>query len=430
MRPEDPSAETYLDARARLGIKFGLETMRALVGELGHPQRSFTALTVAGTNGKGSVAAYVDAVLRAGGLAVGRYTSPHLVRVHERITALGREIDGADLEEAVGAVRRAAEALVAAGTLRDHPTYFEALTAAAFEHFRRKGVQVAVLEVGLGGRLDATNVCDPVASAIVSLDFDHQVYLGTSLAAIAREKAGVLRAGRATVLGPMAREAREAIAAQAAAVGARLVDAEDGARLQDGAGGVDMRTPLGLYRGLRPLPGAHQRTNLLVAVRLLEEARAAGVQVDLGGVADGVAATRWPGRLQHVAGDPPVLLDGAHNAAGARALASHLRGRGAVVLLFGAMADKDVEEMAGALFPLARSVVLTRVDMERAASPDELARRAGEHARDALREADIARAFDRARALARPDATVVVAGSLYLVGSVAARLQAEGVAVL
>jgi dihydrofolate synthase/folylpolyglutamate synthase len=430
MRPDEPSAESYLDARARLGIKFGLETMRALVEVLGQPQRAFTALTVAGTNGKGSVAAYADAVLRAGGVAAGRYTSPHLVRVHERITAHGREIDAAGLDAAVGAVRRAAERLVAAGTLRDHPTYFEALTAAAFEHFRRQRVPVAVLEVGLGGRLDATNVCDPAASAIVSLDFDHQAYLGASLAAIAGEKAGVLRPGRATVLGPMAPEARAAIAAQAAAVGARLVDAEEGGHVEDAPGGVDVRTPGGLYRGLRPLPGEHQRANLLVALRLLEEARAAGVPVDLDAVPRGVGATHWPGRLQRVDGDPPVLLDGAHNAAGARALARHLRGRGPLVLLFGAMADKDVEEMAGALFPLARSVVLTRVDMERAASPDELAARAGDHARGAVRESDIARAFSLARALARPDATLVVAGSLYLVGAVVALLEAEGTSVL
>jgi dihydrofolate synthase/folylpolyglutamate synthase len=423
-------AEAYLAARARLGIKFGLETMRALVEELGQPQRSFTALTIAGTNGKGSVAAYVDAVLRASGVASGRYTSPHLVRLHERITAGGREIGARELQRAVGAVREASERLVARGVLDDHPTYFEVLTAAAFDHYRRMEVSVAVLEVGLGGRLDATNVCDPVASAIVSLDFDHQVHLGTTLAAIAQEKAGVLRPGRVTVLGPMAAEARTSIARQADSVGARLLEATEGATVTEGPGGVDLRTPHGFYRGLRPLAGAHQRTNVLVAVRLLEAAREAGLPVDLGALPDGIAATRWPGRLQHVEGDPPLLLDGAHNAAGARALAEYLRGRGEVVLLFGAMSDKDIAEMAGAVFPLARAVVLTRVDMERAADPEELARRAGPVAESAEREPDIPRALARARTLARPGATVVVAGSLYLVGGVLALLQAEGAAVL
>jgi dihydrofolate synthase/folylpolyglutamate synthase len=428
--PPRTPAEEYLAARARLGIKFGLETMHALVAALDHPEHSFSALTVAGTNGKGSVAAYLDAALRAGGVDTGRYTSPHLVSVQERITARGREIDASELEAAVAAVREAAEGLITRGVLRDHPTYFEALTAAAFEHFRRCRLSVGVLEVGLGGRLDATNVCDPIVSAIVSLDFDHQAHLGSSLAAIALEKAGVLRPGRVTVVGPMAAEAREAIMRQAARVGARLVEAQEGTALVDRADGLEMRTPDGMYRGLRPLPGVHQRTNLLVAVRVLEAARQAGMAVDLAAVPEGIAATRWPGRLQHVPGDPPLLLDGAHNAAGARALADYLRGRGDVVLLFGAMADKDITEMAGALFPLARRVVLTRVDMERAAEPDDLARRAGALATAAVHEPDIPRALARARELARPGATVVVAGSLYLVGAVLALLQAEGSPVL
>ena len=426
MSSPDTPAEAYLAARARLGIKFGLETMRALLDALGRPERAFAALTVAGTNGKGSVAAYVDAALRASGIPCGRYTSPHLVRVHERIATAGRAIAAGDLERAVGAVRAAAERLVADGVLLDHATYFETLTAAALEHFRRSGVRAAVLEVGLGGRLDATNTCDPLASAIVSVDYDHQEFLGDTLGAIAHEKAGVLRPSRATVLGPMPAEARAAIAQDAGTAGARLVEAMDGVSVEIAGERVHVTTPAARYRGLRPLPGAHQRANLIVALRLIECAREAGLPVDLAAVPDGIAATRWPGRLQHVAGDPPLLLDGAHNAAGARALADYVRGRGEIVLLFGAMADKDVAAMTEALFPLARAVVLTRVEMERAASPDELARRAGGRAAGAVREPDIGAALQRARALARPDATVVVAGSLYLVGAVLGRLAAEG----
>jgi dihydrofolate synthase/folylpolyglutamate synthase len=214
-------AGTYLAARTRFGIKFGLGTMRALLAEMGHPERCFPTLLVAGTNGKGSVVAYVDAVLRASGLHTGRYTSPHLVRLNERIVVGGREITDHALETAVARVRGAAERLVRAGRMRQHPTFFEALTAAAFEHFRQVAVDVAVLEVGMGGRLDATNVAEPLASAIVSIDFDHQAYLGTTLAAIAREKAGVLRRGRTTVVGPMPREARRAIATRARATLAR-----------------------------------------------------------------------------------------------------------------------------------------------------------------------------------------------------------------
>ncbi len=407
---------SYLESLVHFGVKFGLETMRGLCESLGHPERAYPTLLVAGTNGKGSVAAYVDHALRATGLRTGRYTSPHLVRVHERIVAVGEEIGEAALASVLERVR-------AAGST---PTYFEALTAAAFEHFRDAAVDVAILEVGMGGRLDATNVAEPIASAIVSIDFDHEAYLGSTLAAIAREKAGVLRRGRETVIGPMAAEARDAIASDAASIGARLVDAMDGVRVEPRGEALDVTTPAATYRGLRPLPGAHQHVNLVVALRLLECARDAGLAVDLSAVPDGIAATSWPGRLQHVPGDPPLLLDGAHNAAGARALAEYLRGRGEVVLLFGAMADKDVEAMAEALFPLARAVVLTRVGMERAASPEELARRAGPRAADAIREPDIGAALEFARAQARPGATVVVAGSLYLVGAVLGRLGQEG----
>jgi dihydrofolate synthase/folylpolyglutamate synthase len=285
-------------------------------------------------------------------------------------------------------------------------------------------VDVAVLEVGLGGRLDATNVVDPVASAIVSIAFAHEVYLGRTLAAIAGEKAGVLRAGRPTVVGPLPEEARRAVRARAREIGARLVEARRGARVT-GEGPIDLRTPARRYAGLRPLPGAHQRDNLLVAVRLLEEAKREGLPVDLRKLPAAVARTRWPGRLERVPGDPPLLLDGAHNPAGARALAAHLAAGPPFVLLFAAMADKDVPGLARELFPPAAEVVLTRPRISRAATPDELARRSGRLGERARREPSVARALRLARRLARargPDTVVVIAGSLYLVGAVKALL--------
>jgi dihydrofolate synthase/folylpolyglutamate synthase len=434
--PAHRVAGLYLARRVRFGIKFGLETMRTLVAEMGHPERACPSLLIAGTNGKGSVAAYCDAALRASGLRTGRYTSPHLVRVNERITVDGRAITDRDLGHAVRAVRDAAERLVRRGRLEAHPTFFEVLTAAAFAHFRRRRVDVAVLEVGLGGRLDATNVADPVASAIVSVDFDHEVYLGRTLAAIAGEKAGVMRAGRPTVVGPLAAEARRAVLARARESGARVVEARRGARVararrarlpsNDDAGSFDLRTPTAFYAGLRPLPGAHQRDNLLVAIRLLEEARRKGLPVDLRAVPGAVARTRWPGRLEGVPGRPPLVLDGAHNPAGARALAAHLDGGPPFVLVFGAMADKDVRGLARELFPPAREIVLTRPRISRAAAPEELARRAGRLAARARREPSVARALALARRLARgdgPRTVVVVAGSLYLVGAVKALLE-------
>ena len=237
-----------------------------------------------------------------------------------------------------------------------------------------------------------------------------------------------MRGGRTTVLGPLAPQARRALDARARASGARLVDARRGTALRAGAGGLEVSTARGRYRGLRPLPGAHQHDNLVVALRLIEEAKAAGLPVNLRRVAAGIAATRWPGRLQWIAGRPPLLLDGAHNPAGARALAAYLRGRPPFVLLFGVMADKDVPALARRLFPLAAEVVLTRPRVGRAMSPATIARRAGRHARGARRVADpraaLALACRRARALA-PAAPVVVAGSLYLVGEVLALLHGE-----
>lgn len=427
--PAHRVAGLYLAQRVQFGVKFGLDTMRALVSEMGHPERAYPSLLIAGTNGKGSVAAYCDAALRASGLRVGRYTSPHLVHVRERITLDGRAIGERDFARAVRLVRDAAQRLVARGVLEAHPTFFEVLTAAAFERFREARVDVAVLEVGMGGRLDATNVAEPLASAIVSVDLDHQVYLGRTLAAIAGEKAGVMRAGRACVVGPLADAARGVLRSLARARGARLVEASRGVRLTPappaaGARGptaLTIATPRARYLGLRPLPGAHQRDNLLVAIRLLEEAKRAGLPVDLARVAEAVGTTRWPGRLQRLPGRPTLVLDGAHNPAGARALAAHLEGGPPHVLLFAAMADKDVRGLARALFPPACAVVLTTPRVSRAATPEALARRAGRLARGARREPGVARALALARRLARahgPRTEVVVAGSLYLVGAV------------
>jgi dihydrofolate synthase / folylpolyglutamate synthase len=410
----------YLDARARFGMKFGLETMRALMEALGHPEGAWPSLLVAGTNGKGSVVAVVDQALRDSGLSVGRYTSPHLVRLHERIVVDGREIAAGPLERAVLRVRDAAEALVRAGRIPAHPTHFEVVTAAAFLHFAARRVDVAVLEVGLGGRLDATNVCDPVASAIVTIARDHEAQLGRRLPAIAQEKAGVLRRGRTCVLGVLPPSARRAIGEAARRTGAHLRDAAPAGSALETEAGLTVRTAARVYRDLRPLPGAHQVGNLCVALALLEEAAAAGVGVRWSRVPGAVARTRWPGRLQTLPGRPEVLLDGAHNPEGARALARHLGGGPPFVLVFGAMADKDVGAMARWLFPLAERVVLTSVAQDRAASPRALRRMAGTLARGAVLAATPAAAMARARALAGPGGRVVVAGSLFLVGDVLA----------
>jgi dihydrofolate synthase/folylpolyglutamate synthase len=413
------TALEYLDQRARFGVKFGLRTTRLLLKELGDPQRRYPVLLVAGTNGKGSVVAYVDAALRAEGRRVGRYTSPHLVRVHERIAVGGRLIGDAALARAIFRVRAAAEALVRRGRIPAHPTHFETLTVAALDHFARARVDVAVLEVGMGARLDATNATEPLASAVVTVARDHEAWLGGDLARIAREKAGVLRRGRPTVLGPLPGAARAVIAAAARRRRARLFDASREVRVRGGGDALDVTSPRGTYRGLRPLPGAHQRANLAVALRLLEEARAAGLRFDLDAAARGLSAARWPGRLQWLPGRPPLLLDGAHNPAAARALALHLDRLGRkVTLLFGAMRDKRIAAMARVLFPRAARVVLTSVGGERAATANELARRTRGLRRAALVTGDPRQGLRAARRVTPPGGVVVVAGSLYLVGAV------------
>jgi dihydrofolate synthase/folylpolyglutamate synthase len=400
MPRDTPPAATYLTSRIRLGMKFGLETMRALVAALGHPERAFPSLLVAGTNGKGSVVAYVDSVLRASGLRVGRYTSPHLVHVRERIVVSGRSISDRALDREVARVRAAAEAIAAAGTLPAQPTYFEVLTAAAFLHFQRARVDIAVLEVGMGARLDATNVVEPLASAIVSVDRDHEAYLGTTLAAH-RPREG----GRPP---PRTRH-------RARSHGRRSSrrDREGGRSRGRAAREAKIRKA-----PPSPLPGAHQVANAAVAVTLLEEARATGVAVDLSKVAAGIARTRWPGRLQRLPGRPPLLVDGAHNPAAARALARELRSEGPFVLVFAAMADKDIAAMGRILFPLAREVVLTRVPGDRAAEPEAIVRRVGARARRARKVGRVRDALALARRLAGPHGLVVAAGSLYLAGEV------------
>lgn len=423
----------WLKSRVRFGIKLGLGPLRELLRALDRPERCAPALLVAGTNGKGSVVALLDAGLRAGGLRVGRYTSPHLVRPEERITVDGQPVSTRGLARALGRVRAVSEDLVARGVLPSAPTYFEALTAAAWLVFRDARVDVQVLEVGLGGRLDATNLCDPLVSAIVSLGLDHTEHLGPTLRHVAREKAGVMRRGRPVVVGALPAEAAAVVAARARSVGATRIDAAAEVHLRPlpprprrgvppalWPPRVAATTPVARHAGVQALPGPHQLANLKVALRVLECARDAGLRFDLGRAVAGFADARWPGRLDWLPGRPPLLLDGAHNADGARALAAALAPLRSHVLLFGAMADKELEAIAAALFAPAREVVLVKAPGARAASPAQIARRAGPHATRAHRARSLRAALAAAAALARPGEPVVVAGSLYLVGAVLA----------
>jgi len=372
----------------------GLGRTRALLASLGNPQSSFVSILIAGTNGKGSTAATISALLAAGGVRAGLYTSPHLVSVTERIRIEDVDVSSESLDGALGVVAR-----IAAPGLRG-PTYFEALTVAAFELLRRARVSVAIVEVGIGGRLDATNVLWPDVSVVTNVAADHLDVLGPALEDVAREKAGIFRKGQPALLGALgtADGPRAALHAEARRIGARLVEIPPAAD------------------AVFSLPGAHQRQNLALA---LAAARAVA-PLDEAAVSRGLAAVRWPGRLQRLEreGARPLLLDGAHNPPGASALAEHLDVTGLagrVDLLFGGMSDKDLPGVFAPLAARARRIVLVAPESPRAEKPEALRARLG--------RPDLETADSVAEGLARleeadGDGPVLVAGSLYLVGEV------------
>jgi dihydrofolate synthase / folylpolyglutamate synthase len=421
---------TYLYGLEKLGIKFGLENIRAICASLDHPEAAWPSVIVAGTNGKGSVSAMVEAGLRAGGLRTGLYTSPHLVRLEERFAIDGRPIDTAAMVDAVAAVQIAVAGLRRTAAIATEPTFFEVTTAAAFELFRRSSVGFAVLEVGLGGRFDATNAATPVAAAITTIDYDHERFLGNTIAAIAGEKAGVVKPGMRVVVGETKAEAVDVIANACRERGAAMVAAGDRVRadligLDGGRPVVELETPVRRYGRLRlALRGRHQVGNAVVAVRLLEELEEMGVGLSAAAIAAAVTDVRWPGRLDLLDGGAgrTVLCDAAHNPAGARVLAEYLREadpRG-LPIVFGIMKDKDVAGTLEPLFPCASQLILTRAHTDRALGPAalaEAARRAGW--RGPLEaESDPLRAVERAWAHAP---AVCAAGSIFLVGEVLAR---------
>jgi dihydrofolate synthase / folylpolyglutamate synthase len=446
--------------------KFDLAHMRVLLSALGHPENSFPTVLVAGTNGKGSTAATLASILQASGLKTGLYTSPHLVRINERIRLNGESIGDDDFALLHDVVDRTAERLVEEGDLPWHPSFFETLTAMAFEYFARSRPDMVVLEVGMGGRLDATNVVDPRLSIITDISLDHQKYLGETVGEIAREKAGIIRPGGAVVTLPQLPEANDVIGNAILDAGAHAVNAApyvppvspgsasclsaDSAVGSGQKAGIWSRYPLEVL-GTRilvesPLVGRHQLRNLALAIAAAVElhnqdladqdlADKGTSQITPETIARGIRETQWPGRFQVVpaAGDnPEYVLDVAHNPAGAWALRSTLSaahensGNGdtgndrEITMVFGVMRDKAMREITEILFPIAAHVIVTHADNPRSASPDEIrraaARVAGSTDTDIEEAEDVATALDRARKVAGPGGLVVVTGSIYMVG--------------
>jgi dihydrofolate synthase/folylpolyglutamate synthase len=413
----DPLA--FLFSLERLGMKFGLENISRLCAALDHPERAFRSIVVAGTNGKGSVTAMSESALRAAGHRTARYTSPHLVRLEERFVIDGREVTSSELAAAAAHVQQAATDLIATGELDAWPTFFECTTAIAFELFRRAAVDIAVLEVGLGGRLDATNVVTPIATAITSIAFDHQAQLGDTLESIAREKAGVIKKGIPVICGPLPERAEGVVRQVAADSGARVVRALDAVTTSIGADGrVDFTSERYALNAVDlALRGRHQIENAAVVMALVGELDRLGIHVDATAARSGLSAVSWPGRVEHVpSGGAEVVLDAAHNPAGTAALRDYLLDIGwtDVVLVFGAMADKDVRGMLAALAPVCRRIVCTTAASPRAMTAGELAGIAtGIAAWVVDVESSPAAALDRAR---RAGPRVVVAGSIFLIG--------------
>jgi dihydrofolate synthase/folylpolyglutamate synthase len=429
---------SYVDLLARLekvrhlGVSLGLERVYAALNALGNPQRAGAFVHIAGTNGKGSTAAMTAAVLRQAGFRTGLYTSPHLSRFTERIVVDGREVEGDLLARLDARIEATGVAL----------TYFEVATVLAFLAFAEAGVEVSVLETGLGGRLDATTCCEPVATAITGIAFDHTEILGGTLPEIAREKAGIAKPGVPLFLGPMPHDAEAEILRVAGAVGAPVL------RL-----GREFHSSPRLVAAPITLPGAHQQTNAAIAIALARTVathlagRAAAVREVTDAIVEGaLAGVVWPGRLETVA--PDVLLDCAHNPDGAAALARHLLAGDAVAgsrqrraLILSVVNGKAADGILDALAPCFDMIYATRSSSERALAPEDLRNRASEAIRGRIRSiADPLAALDLARAellASTPESSrgadaspgalprIVVAGSIFLVGDVRAALLHE-----
>ena len=435
--------------------KFDLAHMRVLLQAMNHPERAFPAVLIAGTNGKGSTAATLASILRASGLKTGLYTSPHLVRINERIRVSGEQISDDDFARLHGEVDGLADRLVGQGDLPWHPSFFEMMTAIAFAHFARERVETAILEVGMGGRLDATNVVEPLVSVIADISLDHQKFLGNTVGEIAREKVGIIRPGGVVVTLPQQPEANDVIGNTILDLGARGVSAVQyvppvspgsteyrvpsterklftAGRTEnaDAIGGQAFyRYPLQLLGKQilveSPLVGRHQLRNVALAIAAAEQlARLGFGRITPESVEQGIRQTRWPGRFQVLnarSGWPEIVLDVAHNPAGAWALRSALSegyDNRPLIFVFGAMRDKAISEMTEILFPLADRVIATRPENPRSASPEEIQQAGSRTGAQIEAVGEIEAALDRARAAAGPETVIVVTGSIYLVGEV------------
>lgn len=413
-------ALAYLDSLGKFGINLGMERIEALLKELGNPEQQVRTIHVTGTNGKGSVTSMITNILLVSGLKVGKFTSPHLVRYNERIEVDGKEISDEDFALVVTAVRRAVESVMAKGT--NQPTQFEVLTAAAFLHFALQKLDYAVIEVGLGGLWDSTNVITPVVSVITNVSLDHTDRCGKTVEEIAMQKAGIIKDGVPVVTAAEG-EALGPIQAMALFKQAPLYiygKAFTGQEVSSSMEGQTFTLSAGDYHSNYEvkLPGAHQILNTAVAVVAAKLASKQDSRINELALHQGVAVTKWPGRLERIRQKPDVILDGAHNPAGAAvlraALDKYYRGK-KICFIFGMMGDKDISQVVTTLFRKDDTIYTVRADEgTRAAEPEALAEQIGLQAK-AMH--DLSAAYKTALTEVGEDGLVCVCGSLYLVGT-------------
>jgi dihydrofolate synthase / folylpolyglutamate synthase len=415
--------------------KFDLENIAVLAERLGRPDRAYPTAHIAGTNGKGSTAAFLESILRHAGFRTGLNTSPHLEKINERMRVAGADIDDEGFADVLTRIQNVIEELLAKGKLRAHPTYFECVTAMAMQYFAEERVEFGVFEVGLGGRLDATNILQPAITIITRIDFDHENFLGHSLREIAAEKAGILKPRVPVVLAEQREEAREVVVARAREVSAPLIDVVESYKLEmppkmlDSAAlgpGCVRASVTELESGwnceIAPrLAGRFQLQNALSAVAAARSLATRGYRIGDKAIELGIAEAEWPGRLERMQSQPDVFLDGAHNPSAARELAAFWRenfeGR-RIWLIYGALRDKAVDEIAGILFPHAAEVILTEPQTSRAISARQLEEITAHYAANVRVIRDVEQAVEYALSEAATNDAIFITGSLYLVGQI------------
>ena len=404
-------------------MHLGLHRTAAIMEVLGNPHMKYPSVHIAGTNGKGSVAAMIEAILREAGLVTGMFTSPHLVHVEERIRVGGVPVPKTVFALLATDIRVAEEALLAEGVLDRALTTFEFLTCCAFLRFARKKVDIAVMEVGLGGKLDATNIIQPLCSVITSIALDHQQYLGNTIRKIATEKAGIIKKGIPAISGCGDSEAEEVMRRRAKTVKTRLLELGgdnlviQNVRMRNGRATMDLQTPTCRYANLKlSLAGEFQTRNAALAVAAVETLER--FRVKAGDIKHGLSNTRWEGRLDEYAAVRRTMFDGAHNPAAAAILRDYLnqQKKSEIHMIFGAMRDKNVKEVGAILFPQVKHIYLTPLSNTRAASPDDIANMFPEYRERITICRDTKSALRTAWAGCPPSGLTLITGSLYLVG--------------